>query len=71
MAHSRDNRQSTPIPEAERLEQEQPAYPGVASDQTWPASPTQDVDEADLFGQAQPLLTDPDEKYPGLTMSDH
>jgi hypothetical protein len=63
VAHSRDNHPNTAIPEADRLEQEQPADPTVASDQTWPALPTQDVDEADLFEQAQPVLTDPDEEY--------
>jgi hypothetical protein len=63
MADSRDNHASTPIPEADQLDQEQPADPRVASDQTWPDSPIQDVDEADLVDQAQPVLTDPDEEY--------
>lgn len=63
MAHSRDNHPNTAVPEADRLDQEQLADPTVASDQTWPAKPNQDVDEADLFEQAQPVLTDPDEDY--------
>jgi hypothetical protein len=63
MARSDNDRPSTAIPEADRLEQEEPADPRVGSDQQWPATPTQDADEADRIEQAQAVVIDPDEEY--------
>lgn len=59
----RENDHSTAVPEADRIEQERPADPGVEGDRAQPASPTHDVDEADWLEQSQPVLTDPDEDY--------
>ena len=64
MVSSHDSHPSTPIPEVDRFEQEQPVDPRVGSDRQWPPSPAQDVDEADQLEQAQPVLADPDEEYP-------
>lgn len=52
MAHDRDNDPGTAIPRGDRLDQEQPANPTIASALTWPAPPRQDVDEADLMASA-------------------
>lgn len=67
MAKSDANPRSTVIPEADRVEQEQPADPRDASDQEWPASLTPDVNEADRLDQVRPVLTDPDDEYPPAT----
>ena len=63
MARTDDDRDETEVPEADRLEQQQQADPGVAPDQAWPAQATPDVDEADLLEQVQEVLVDPDEEY--------
>jgi len=63
MASSDDNHASTAWAEADQLDEEHPANPTVGSDQEWPASPTQEVDEADRLEQSLPVLSDPDEEY--------
>jgi hypothetical protein len=52
MAHDPDDHPGIAIPEADRLDQEQPANPTIASALTWPAPPRQDVDESDLMASA-------------------
>lgn len=63
MARRDDDRLGTAIPEADRLEQEQQADPGIGPDQEWPDSVTPHVDEADQLEQAHEVLDDPDEEY--------
>jgi hypothetical protein len=63
MARSDDNHAGTAIPEADRLEQEQPADPRVGDDQPWPGPPGHEVDEADRLEQAHSVDGDPDEDY--------
>ena len=53
----------TAIPEADRLEQGQPADPRVGNDQPWPAQPSNEADEADRLEQALAVDGDPDEDY--------
>lgn len=54
---------STEVPEADRLEQEQPTDPTVDDDEAWSPSAPDDVDEADRLEQAQAVVGDPDEEY--------
>lgn len=63
MARSDNYQPSTAIPEADRLEQQQPADPQVEDDQAWPTSPMGEVDDADRLEQAQVVVGDPDEEY--------
>jgi hypothetical protein len=52
------------VPEADRLEQAEPADPRLADEES-PAPPTAaESDEADLLEQAQPVDEDADEEYP-------
>jgi hypothetical protein len=52
------------VPEADRLEQAEPADPRLAGEDP-PAPPTvADSNEADLLEQAQPVEEDADEDYP-------
>ena len=64
MARPEDDKPDSEIPEADRLEQQQPADPSVGPDQQWPSHPTPDVDEADQLEQAHEVLVDSDEEYP-------
>jgi hypothetical protein len=64
MARSQHDYRSTAIPEADWLEQEQPANPTVGDEQVWPAAAsTQDADDADRLEQSQVVVGDPDEEY--------
>jgi hypothetical protein len=62
MARREDGELDTAIPEADRLEQRQPADPGGAPGLQWP-TPAPDADEADRLEQAHEVLVDPDEEY--------
>lgn len=62
MARSEEH-DGTAVPEADRLEQERQADPGVRPDQEWPDPATPDADEADRLEQAHEVLADPDEEY--------
>jgi hypothetical protein len=64
MARSDDDNPHTAIPEADRLEQDQPANPAVSREERWPAMPTGNADQADRLEQSHPVPTDPDEEYP-------
>ena len=63
---SRDDR-DVPVPEADRLEQQEPVDPEVGDDQPWPDSPVGvdhgDSDEADRLEQSQVVAGDADEDY--------
>ena len=61
MASEDQNREGTAVPEADRLEQEQPAAPRVGETPEWPVSSSEEADEGDLLEQAQEVLDDPDE----------
>ncbi|KRE59018.1 hypothetical protein ASG70_17525 [Phycicoccus sp. Soil748] len=53
-----------PIPEADWLEQEQPASSTVATDREWPpSSPARAADDGDMLEQSQEVVSDPDEDY--------
>lgn len=61
MADEDQNREGTTVPEADRLEQEQPADPRVDETPGWPVPASAEADEGDLLEQAQEVTGDPDE----------
>jgi hypothetical protein len=63
MARTDDNDASTAIPEADRVEQEQPADPRTGDDQAWTVPSSQEADEGDRLEQAYAVDADPDEEY--------
>jgi hypothetical protein len=64
MARRDDDQDGAPVPEADRLEQQQQADPTIGPAQQWPDPLTLDVDEADQLEQAHVVPDDPDEDYP-------
>ena len=66
MVRNDDDLAGTAVPEADRLEQEQPADPRVGSDGPWPARASAEADEADVLEQAIEVVGDPDEDYTAL-----
>ena len=60
MARHNDDGLDTAVPEADQLEQQQPADPG----HEWPHRATPVADEADRLEQAHEVLADEDEEYP-------
>lgn len=55
---------SAEVPEADWLEQEQPANPTEGADEELaPSASTPDVDDADRLEQTQAVDGDPDEEY--------
>jgi hypothetical protein len=62
MASQDQNREGTAVPEADRLEQEQPADPRVDETAGWPVAASEEADEGDRLEQAQEVLDDPDEE---------
>lgn len=63
MARRKDDQLDAATPEADRLEQQQPADPNVRPDHEWPAPANAGADEADRLEQAQEVLADPDDEY--------
>jgi hypothetical protein len=59
----RDDDQDALVPEADRLEQQQQADPGIGPAQEWPDPLALEVDEADQLEQAHEVPDDPDEEY--------
>jgi hypothetical protein len=64
MARDTDDDATSAVPEADRLEQSQPADPRLSPDADLAPFGAEDGDPGDLLEQAQPVTEDPDEDYP-------
>jgi hypothetical protein len=67
VARSEDAHLGADIPEADRLEQSQPADHLADQQPEWPLDAAMDVDEADRLEQTQAVIGDPDEEYTPFT----
>lgn len=70
MAREAGDDATAAIPEADRLEQAQPADPRESRDTDLARLIAEDGNSGDLLEQAQPVTEDPDEDYPPDTVDE-